>query len=542
MLWNFLTTNVPESLADLTEILLKNRKILDQELFFNPPDPLTISVEELGLDIDALQQAKERVLFAIKNKQKILVFGDYDADGVSATAIMWQSLYELGAEVLPFIPHREKHGYGLTDKALAELDQQPLPALLITVDTGIVAHQAIAELQSRGVDVIVTDHHQPDEVLPAALAVVHSIKICGAAVAWAFIRELSEDLAKKNLDLVALATVTDLMSLKGVNRALVVAGLKAINHEPRLGLKTLIEVAGLTNQQITSIHLGYVLGPRINAMGRLSSATDALRLICTNSANRANQLAQIVNNTNFDRQQLTADLYQFAQDQAELQHAEKIIVVHSGDFHEGIIGLIAGKLTERYAKPAIVISTRGKTAKASARSVPGVNITEIIRTAHELLLEFGGHPMAAGFGFEQDKLTAVVDYLLNYGRENISSDLLQKSLEIDCLLPVALVDLKAIDLIAKFAPFGQGNHLPLFALADMRVTEIKVLGRQAEHLKLTLTSAGNQQSVVALFWGKAELKESLTVGSLVDVVGVLDVNEWQGVKTPQLIGKDLKLK
>jgi single-stranded-DNA-specific exonuclease len=541
MLWNFLSEETPKTAEEVTKTLLSNRKIVDQDLFFSPPNPLDISVEELGIDSKMLQLAKDRILEAIEKKQKILVFGDYDADGVSATAILWKSLYELKADVLPFIPNREKHGYGLTDAALKELYEKPLPDLIITVDTGIVAHKAVDELVEKGIDVIITDHHQPEKDLPKALYVVHSTKICGAAVAWTLVREFGEELAKKNLDLVALATVTDLMVLKGNNRALVFHGLKEINKDKRKGLTTLKKIAGLENREITATHLGFVIGPRINAMGRLSSAMDALRLLCTNNQERALKLAGLIDNTNSDRQQLTRDLYQQARQQIAEQKDEHILVVHSSDFHEGIIGLIAGRLTEAYAKPSIVISTKGDVSKASARSVPGVNITEIIRTARKLLLEFGGHPMAAGFGFEHDNLSSVAQYFAEYGRENISPDLLQKRLDTECLLPMDLVDVELIESINKLAPFGQGNSVPVFAFKDIRVEDIKTMGSENQHLKLTLTDAGSNKKLTVLAWRKAQMAESLEIGALVNAAVVLEINEWRGKKTPQAVLKDLQL-
>lgn len=541
MLWNFLTSDVPKSTDELIEILLKNRKVVNQKLFFSPPNPLDISTEELGLDIEMIKLAKDRILTAIDKKQSILVFGDYDADGVSATAILWQTLYDLGANVTPFIPHREKHGYGLTTAALDEIYKKDLPDLLITVDTGIVANQAVDELQAKGIDVIITDHHQPDKQLPASLAVVHSTKICGAAVAWSLVRELSEEAARNNLDLVALATVTDLMPLRGVNRAFVFHGLKEINQDKRIGLTALKKVAGLLNKEITAMHLGFVIGPRINAMGRLSTAMDALRLMCTTNKKRAIELASVVDNTNGDRQQLTNDLYQLAREQVASQKEQNLLIVHADDFHEGIIGLIAGRLTERYAKPSIVISTKGDTAKASARSVPGVNITEIIRTARDLLLEFGGHPMAAGFGFEQANLTALINHLTDYARENIDPDLLQKTLNVDCLLPLDLANVSLIEEVADFAPFGQGNDEPIFAFQDIRVTEIRKLGSQQEHLKLVVTDAGDKHDLTVLAWRRADLVDKIKIGSLINLAGVLEINEWQKKKTPQLILKDLQL-
>ena len=540
MQWHLLSENVPKSWEDLAKILLNNRHITDEDEFFNSRNPIDFSAEELGLDPDSLQQAKERILEAKEKKQKVLVFGDYDADGISATAILWKTLYKMGVDAMPFIPHREKHGYGLTWAALQEIYSKPLPDLLITVDTGIVAHKAVQELQEKGVEVIITDHHQPDDSFPSALTVVHSTKICGAAVAWALVREFSEEEAKNNLDLVALATVTDLMSLKGINRAFVKHGLEVMNNNQRPGLLALKQIAGLADKKINSMHLGFVIGPRINAMGRMSYAMDALRLLCTNQKNRATELASLIDNTNGERQQLTEELFQLAHQQATAQKQEHIIIVHSPDFHEGIIGLIAGKLTERYAKPSIVISTHGDVAKASARSVPGVNITEIIRTAKDLLLEFGGHPMAAGFGFEHENLTTVIEHLLEQGRETIDPELLQKRLSLECLLPLDLASVTLIDKIQSFAPFGQENAEPIFVVKDVRVSEIKQLGSQQQHLKLTLTDAGSNAQITGLAWGKGEMAETLQEGSLVNVAIVLQINEWRDKRNVQAIIKDLQ--
>jgi single-stranded-DNA-specific exonuclease len=540
MQWRFLQEKVPHSLEEVQKILLENRHILDTELFFTPPNPINFSAEELGVDVEMLRIAKQRILKAIEKKEKIIVFGDYDADGISATAILWTTLHALGAQAMPFIPHREKHGYGLTWAALQEIYQGTLPSLIITVDTGIVAHKAVEELKAKGIDVIITDHHQPEETFPPADAVVHSTQICGSAVSWVLARELKEDLAESNLDLVGLATVTDLMSLKGVNRAFVAHGLRILNLLQRPGLVALQKVAGLEGKKLDAGHIGFALGPRLNAMGRLSYAMDALRLLCTSNPEKATKLASLVDNTNGERQQLTEELSELAHQQARAQKQEHILVVHAPEFHEGVIGLIAGKLTERYSKPTIVISTRGDVAKASARSLPGINITEIIRTARDLLLEFGGHPMAAGFGFEPKNLNAVVEHLLEYGRNHINPDLLQKTLNLECLLPLDLVSVTLVEELKKFGPFGQENPEPLFAFQDIRIAEILTMGNQQQHLKLILKDAGSDAKLTVLAWGKGELAESLEVGMLVNAACVLQINEWRDRKSVQAIMKDMQ--
>lgn len=540
MQWRFLNNNIPHLPADLEQILLQNRQITDPEIFFSPPELSQITLEDVEIDLEQVRIAKERLLQAIKKKEQILVFGDYDADGICATAIMWEALYSLGANALPFIPHREKHGYGLTWAAIEELSERPFPAVVITVDTGIVALEAVKELTNKGVEVIITDHHQPETTLPSALAIVHTPLISGSAVAWFMARELSEKATRQSLDLAALATISDMMPLRGVNRSLVFHGLKAINQTKRLGLKTLLKVAKLDKKPVNAGTVGYALAPRINAMGRLSHGLDALRLLCTTSQSRAWQLAMLLDDTNSDRQQLTDDLLQLAKQQVSGQKKESLLIAHSADFHEGVIGLIAGKLAEWYAKPAIVISTSGANAKASARSVPGVNITELIRSARKLLLEVGGHPMAAGFGFEHKKLDELINHLREVARESIDQELLQQTLDIECFLPLALVDLALIKTINKFEPFGQANPQPLFALQDLQISEIQTVGSDNQHLKLTLVDAKDGAKITALGWGKGEAASNLAVGNLISVVGRLEANQWQDRVSLQIIIKDLQ--
>ena len=540
MQWHFLNDTIPNNPAALEEVLLANRNIIDSKAFFKPKSSEEISIEEVGIDLEQLRLAKERLLEAIDNQQKILVFGDYDADGVCAAAVMWEALHDLGADALPFIPHREKHGYGLTWAAIEELKKHPLPDLIITVDTGITAVEPIKGLIKEGVEVIITDHHQPDAILPDALAIVHTPAVSGAAVAWFLARELNEAAAKRSLDLVAIAAISDLMPLRGINRSLVFHGLPKIKATQRPGLKALMEVAGFDKKPLDAGTVGYGIAPRLNAMGRLSHGLDALRLLCTKSAKQAKQLANLVDETNADRQQLTEDLLQLAKRQALGQKERSLIIAHSPDFHEGVIGLIAGKLAEWYAKPTIVISTTGTTAKASARSVPGVNITELIRTGREHLLEVGGHPMAAGFGFEVSKLDEVMNYLYEHAQESIDPELLQKKLDIECLLPLKVVNQPLMAVIEKFAPFGQQNPRPVFALQDVKISDIQTVGAQQQHLKLVLQDADSGSEIPVLAWGKGEAANNLTVDSLVNVAGVLETNEWRNKQTIQLILRDLQ--
>lgn len=541
MQWRILSEHVPKTVEELEQILLQNRDVADPEAFFQPVRPENISLEDVGIDLSQVAKAKTRILEAIEKKQKIIVFGDYDADGVSATAILWEVLHELGADALPFIPHREKHGYGLTPAALADVESHGLPDLLITVDTGIVAVEAVADLMKKGVDVILTDHHQPEVSLPPALAIVHTTQVCGSGVAWFLARELSESFALKSLDLLALATVSDLMPLKGPNRSFVFHGLAAIQSTRRLGLHVLMEIAGLTDKKISAGDIGYVLAPRINAMGRLSHGMDALRLLCTKNAQRAKELASIVDETNADRQQLTEDLLQLARQQAQTQKNEAVLIVSSPDFHEGVVGLVAGKLAEWYAKPVIAMSVRQEVVKGSARSVPGVNVTELLRTVREHLIDVGGHPMAAGFSMEPKNLEAFKADLFASARETVDVSLLVKTLTIDCALPPSLISENSMRTIDAFLPFGQENPEPVFVLRDMILEDVQQIGNQRQHLKLSLQSADKTLSLPALAWKKGELAENLEQGQKIHVVGVLQRNEWRNRHSLQFVLKDLQL-
>ncbi len=540
MQWRFLSDRVPQKIADVSEILLSNRQITDADEFFQPKSPAEITPADIEMGLEQLKVAKDRILEAIEKKQKILVFGDYDADGICATAVLWEALYDLGADAMPFIPHREKHGYGLTWAAVEELKKHSLPDLVITVDTGITAVETVKLLRQEGVDVIISDHHQPDETLPNALAIVHTTMVSGASVAWFLARELNEKAAQNSLDLVTIAAISDMMPLLGVNRSLVWHGLEVLRNTKRPGLQALFKAGGFKTKDIDAGTVGYGIAPRINAMGRLSHGLDALRLLCTTSSKKAKELATLVDDTNADRQQLTDDLLQLAKQQVRGQRDQSLLIAHSPDFHEGVIGLIAGKLAEWYAKPAIVISTRGDSAKASARSVPGVNITELIRTGKKLLLEVGGHPMAAGFGFELSKLDDVMNHLYQYAQENIDPELLQKTLDIECLIPTSLVNKELISTINKFAPFGQSNYQPVFALQNLKIKQVQTVGNQQQHLKLTLTDSKGELDLPALAWGRGEAANNLQPDDLINVAGVLETNEWRDRVTVQLILRDLQ--
>lgn len=546
MHWNILNSTTPHDLQTLREILIKNLNLSAPKDFFNPTHPSEISLAEVDLDQKQIDQALARIMEAVAKKEELIIFGDYDADGVCATGILWQTLHQLGAQAIPFIPHREKHGYGLSDRALDDLLKEHQPSLIITVDNGIVAHQPAQRLKKEKIDLIITDHHQPEAKLPPATAIVHSTQLCGATVAWMLSRELMKKAGKKltdswQLDLAAIATVADQVPLYGANRSFAKYGLLALQQSSRLGIKNLLSQAGQNQKILDAQSIGFGIAPRINAMGRLGHSLDALRLLLTTSKVRAEKLAKKLGETNSQRQDLTYEMYGQALSQSDDWQDEHLIIVHSTDFHEGVVGLIAGRLAERFYKPAIALSVGDGIAKASARSVPGVNIVEMIREVRDDLLEVGGHPMAAGFGVEEQKLKKVIKRLQALAKEKIDAKLLKPSLEIASLISLEMVGEETITMVREFAPFGQGNQEPVLGLKAVEIIQVLTMGADGQHLKLVGKGADGVTPINFLFWRKGSLAEKIEAGDKIDIAGVLEINEWRGRRSVQMRVKDIEI-
>lgn len=546
MLWQYLSDAVPENSEELESILLANRKVTDSEAYFKPKHPRDFSLAEVSIDETAMKVAVERIKKAAASKEKVLIFGDYDADGISATAILWNALKTIGVVAVPFIPRRDTHGYGITQKALDEIIAAGKPALIITVDNGIVAHQPIAYAVKQGIDVILTDHHQPDkndkgvEIFPPAMAVVHTTKLCGSGVSWMLARELNPEAALQQLDIAALATIADQVPLQNANRSIAIHGLAALRKTRKVGLKALSELSNIDLSTLTAGSVGYTLAPKINAMGRLAHGLDALRLLCTGSWETARKLARTLADTNVNRQDLTQDQLETAIKQAELHKGESIIFVTSTEFHEGVIGLIAGRLVELFHKPALVMSLNTKAAKGSARSVVGVNVVELLRLVREDLLEVGGHPMAAGFGVSLEKIEMVRDKLFAVAKESIGADLLIPQLTADCKLPFSLATVETAETLNKFEPFGSGNPEPAFVFENMKVLGVQTIGKEQQHLKIMLCDCEDEKNrCESVFWRKGELSQKIKVGTTISLLGRLELNEWKGKKKIQLVVKDI---
>lgn len=556
MKWFIKNARQPQLISEYLEVLLENRGIKDAQAFFRPVHPESLELAAVGIDQKQLNRALQRLAQAKKQGEKILVYGDYDADGVCSTAVLWETLHAGGWQALPFIPHREKHGYGLSERSVAALMEElkgNLPALIITVDNGIVAHEAITRLQAAGIEVMVSDHHQVETTstgypnLPPALAVIHSTQLCGTTVAWFLAREIKRhfnfSLPTDHLDLCAIGTIADQVPLLAANRSFAKHGLQALQNTQRPGLLALLESAAVepSNVSVSTIH--FVLAPRINAMGRLKHGLDALRLLCTTKLERARQLAAQLSATNSERQELTQDMLDLAEAQAANWQNQHLIVVSSSEFHEGVIGLLAGKLVEKYAKPAIVMAVRAELVKGSARSIPGVNIVELIRTVRQELWEVGGHPMAAGFSLDPHKVEAVTKLLWQKAKTEISPELLSPRLELECWLPNQLISTELLKAQSQLAPFGQGNPEPLVAWQDLEVLKVSTMGAVNQHLKLLVApkqyESDSPYPLTCLAWRQAESLQHIQTKQSISIAGVLEENSWNGQSKLQIVLKDV---
>lgn len=544
--WKILSENLKpqtEKGEEILDILLENRDIKtekEKEEFLNPKLD-SITLKSVGIDNKQILKTIERINKAKASNETIIIFGDYDVDGITGTGILWETLYEDYKNVFPHIPHRVDEGYGLSIKGIDHvLNEYPKTSLIITVDNGIVAAPAVDYAKEKGIDVIITDHHVKGKKVPNAFSIVHTTSICGSAVAYMLACELKAKSLKlgadNHLELVALATIADLVPLVGASRAFVKFGIKNLRQTTRPGLLALYAEAAIKKEEIDVYKIGHVIAPRLNASGRIAHAMDSLRLICTKDPGRAKKLAETLGETNKSRQVLTIEATEHADqlsDQIDL--TQKFIFVHNAEYNPGVIGLVASRLVEKHYRPSIAVSVGETTSKGSARSVAGFNIIEYIRTFQEYLIDAGGHPMAAGFTVETHRLEEFREAMLK-GSTIISDELLERTLKIDCELSFEQINLQLYSDIQKLAPFGMVNPEPLFVSKGVVVDDLKFVGKDKTHLKMTLLQNNIKMDGI-LF--KAEGIE-IKIGDSIDMVYVIEKNEWNSSTKINLIVRDLK--
>ncbi|MDR0463191.1 MAG: single-stranded-DNA-specific exonuclease RecJ [Pseudomonadales bacterium] len=556
--WLYKNTITPSTVDEWRQVLLQNRGIDSEEAikdFFDQKHPYTIALEEVGIDVKQMRKAVTRLKIAIDKKQKVAIFGDYDADGNCATAIIWRGLKLMGLVAHPFIPHRTEHGYGMNErsyKAFREAFGDEQPDLIVSVDNGIVANETIGKFVADGIDVIVTDHHCPDKTLPECSAVVHTNDLCGAGVAWFLIRYLLEahlpdgwsgnDELNSLLGLVALATITDQVPVIGVNRRLVKAGLIALSKEKKSGMAELMRQAKVDPTKINEYDLGFALGPRINAVGRMANTLDGVRLLCTNHPEKSIELATTISQLNEDRKDLTWDMIDLAEEQIDQKKLPKIIIVAHEQFHEGIIGLIAGRLADKYYRPAIAVSLSGGVAKGSARSIKGVNVTDLLRQTREHLLDVGGHEMAAGFSADLKEYPKLVKKLNKLGETFVDEKELKPRLWLDNKVTLdLLVDPDGYELISALKPHGVGNDQVKVGLTA-KVTEVRTIGSEGQHCKLSIVDDTASAIMPVLIWGCKDKGVSFKEGDEIELAATVGLNDFNGKKSLQLVYLDGRLK
>jgi len=522
-------------------ILLKNRgiKTLDQKKeFLNPVSPKKLTLDGLKINKKDIKKSLDRLKTALKNKEKIIVYGDYDADGITGTAVLWETLFDLGFNVWPHIPERFSEGYGVNFESVKTLKEKfPNLAVLITVDNGIVAGKEIEKIKKLGIDVIVTDHHEKGKQTLKSFSIIHTTQISGSGVAWIFSREIQKYFTKKidldeRLDLVAIGTIADQVPLTGANRSFVKWGLQKLNETKRPGLISLFKEAGLEEGEIGTYEVGYIIAPRINAMGRIEHGIDSLRILCTKSQKRSVNLANILGNVNIKRQKIVDKVVIHARKMISKTDSSKVLILAHESYHEGVIGLAASRLVEQFYKPAIVISKGKKISKASARSIPGFNIIAAIRKLNHLLQDGGGHPMAAGFSIFTSDIGKFKKEFINIAKKSITEEMLTKNIKIDMNLNFSNFTLELIAKIAELEPFGIGNPYPTFFTEDVEILELRRVGKENKHLKLVLKKNDRIIDAIAFYLGN--LYPKLSKDKKIKVVYSLEKNLWDGREKIQM--------
>lgn len=538
------------TVEEIINVILKNRGITtvkERQEFFTPTHPVEITLKKVGVDFAAVKIAINRIKQAIREDEDAVIYGDYDADGICATAILWETLYAMNLKVRPYLPDRFSEGYGLNAESIEKLKQNNANLkLIITVDNGIVAHQAVQRANELGIDVIITDHHEKTDLLPEALAVIHTTQIAGAGLSWFFAREIRKNFSDDlhllfgdGLELAAIGTIADQVPLLAANRSIAKYGLRDLNSSTRPGIKCLLREAGIKGL-VGVYDIGFVLAPRINAMGRLNHALDSLRFLCTNSSEKALQLSTTLSRTNTERQKIVEEMVVHAKSSVLAHDWKGIIVLSHQSYHEGIIGLAASRIVEEFYRPVILISQGKEVSKASARSIPGFNIIENIRKLDSYILGGGGHPMAAGFSIETSKINDFIEEMEKVSTPLLSAEVLKKRLKIDLEIPSNLITSELSSKLKQFEPSGTGNPTPVFATKDVEILDAKLVGKDQRHLKLVIEKNRKTFDVIGFNFGF--LFKDILPGVKADVAYTLEENEWNGRTTTQLKLKDLIFK
>jgi single-stranded-DNA-specific exonuclease len=547
----------------LAQVLI-NRAVTDIQagaLYLRPKLTELISPEKMP----GVEPAVRRLRQAIENKEKITIYGDYDVDGITAVAILWQILRLLGADVDYYIPHRIDEGYGLNVEAVQSIAKQGCK-LLVTVDCGISAFSCAKKASQLGLELIITDHHQPEDKLPEAAAIVHpaldksypnqdsSGSMVAFKLAWAIANHtchgprLEPRLREFMLNatgLAALGTVADVMDMRGENRILASFGLKALPESRLPGIQALIETAGLQNRALDSFDIGFRLGPMLNAAGRMGHARLAVELLTSDSHPRCMQIAEYLKQQNARRRQYEQKIFEQAYamiiDQGLDQPEQKSIVLANENWHSGVLGIVASRIAEMFYRPIIMINASDKagTAQGSGRSIPGFCLLSAIKACGHHLISFGGHKMAAGVILQSEKIDQFAADFETYARQNLNDDDIVSKLYIDALAPLYEFNHEAVSQLQMLSPFGPGNPAPVFATQGVHLAcPPRKVGSKANHLQLTITD--NKSYIRCIGFAMAKFEKKLLEHDFFNVAYQPQINNFNGTSSVEFVLADIR--
>lgn len=534
------------NISKLLARVLTNRNISDDEInvFLNPTrndfhDPYLLP---------DMKKAVDRIIKAIEDKQKIMIYGDYDVDGITSITVLKRFLEERGVEVGYYIPNRLDEGYGLNKEAIDKINEQGYK-LMITVDCGISGIDEIEYSNSLGIETIVTDHHEPLDELPTAIAIVDAKRkdneypfrgLAGVGVVFKLIQaigirlNLEEKEYLKYLDIVCIGTISDIVPLVDENRVISKLGLKLIEVTKNVGLKSLIKAIEYKN--INSVTVSFGIAPRINACGRMGYQEEALKLFLTDNIVEAEQITSKLNKYNLDRQSKEKTIYEEALKKLENEEDNKNTIVLAGEgWHHGVIGIVASKLTEKFFKPTILLSFEGDIAKGSGRSVPGFDLHTALCDTSKYLEKYGGHEMAVGLSLNKNNLEKFKEEFENIAIQK-GVNKITPIIKVDAQITYQDINSEAVKELKKLEPFGEANKMPIFMYKNLKIDSIRALS-EGKHLKLTLKDESNVINAIGFNMGN--LSDEYLIGDKVDVVGTLETNTYNGIETIQINLKDI---
>ena len=532
----------------LLATILVNREITEKsqiEKFLNPKRNDFYNPYEMP----DMEKAIERIIKAIENNEKIIIYGDYDVDGITSVTVLKSFLEERGIHVSEYIPNRLEEGYGLNKKAVEYIAKQG-NQLMITVDCGISAIEEVEYANKLGIETIVTDHHEPGEELPKAIAVVDTKRkdnkypfrnLAGVGVVFKLIQAISQrlDLPEKEylkyLDIVCIGTISDIVPLVDENRVIVKLGLKLVEQTKNLGLKAILEASGYSKIDSNTISFG--VAPRINACGRMGHQEEALKLFLSKDGEEVQELTQKLNEYNRLRQETEKQIYNESIIQIEekdLADRNTIVVMGKG-WHHGVIGIVSSRITELYFKPSILLCEEEDYGKGSGRSIPGFDLYEALTQCKDTIDKFGGHSMAVGINVKKEKFEEFKEKLEKIAKEKHTEEIVP-ILKIDALINLDEINKEMVESLKELEPFGEANKMPLFAFKNLKIDSIRALS-EGKHLKLTLKDDSN--IVNAIGFNLGELSTEYKIGDKIDVVGNLEINSFNGVDNIQINMKDI---